>query len=271
MKMFPLKSSGPRSTLEEMLDLFRTNDTEKESSGDRGEETMPPPLPVRPTSRARLPSSVRVKKQQNVGVVMVAPTSKSSVNVIKEDSAVDRLVANVEAPVDRFALKTDGDRVSTPVDLLPSPSGRFPALSVTGDQTPRNGHMVLETRLSLPSSTYESKLEQSEPPLIGPGVVLIERSDVDSGNWFDDSSEKANGSVAHEEDEPVQSGLFVLRPQQLPFVQIPTLQTLPLTPPATPPPELSSPLPGNKKWKDDGVLRLRKVQVLAQAFLIIPS
>lgn len=60
-KMFRLQSKGPRSTLEEMLDMFKTNDVQEMESINE-EEARPPPLPVRPTSRARLPSSVRTKK-----------------------------------------------------------------------------------------------------------------------------------------------------------------------------------------------------------------
>ncbi|KAG0602597.1 hypothetical protein M758_10G025900 [Ceratodon purpureus] len=260
--MFPMKSSGPRSTLEEMLDLFRTSDAQQEKGAgeERGEESRPPPLPVRPTSRARLPSSVRAKKQQNGGVVKVVPGSKGLVNGVKEGSAVDRPVGSVKAPGDREGVGRDDDQ-----GLRAGGEGRIPALGGSGDQAPRNGQVDFEKHLTVPSGVNESKLGEIKPSLIGSGVGSIERprggeggSELDSGN----SSKKANGSVDHEVAGDMRPGLSIVRPEQLAFIQIPNSPTPPLTPPltptSTPPPELGSPMPPGKKWKDDGVLRLRK-------------
>jgi hypothetical protein len=71
IKMFPSKGSGPRSTLLEMLDSISVQ--EKETM-----EVLPPPLPVRPSSRARLPSSVIKARKHLVLDHVTPPTSKSS-------------------------------------------------------------------------------------------------------------------------------------------------------------------------------------------------
>lgn len=266
--MFRLQSGGPRSTLEEMLDLFRTNDMQDvESANAVGEETIrPPPLPVRPTSRARLPSSVRSKKAQNAAALKVPPPSGLSVNVIKEEPTVDSPVAKIESPTDCVALEGANDQVSTPEGLRVKPAESIPALT-------------------MPSTPSESKLDQIKSPLIGPGVNSIDRpngvkggldsgikrgSKLDFGNSLGDPGKTPNGSVANDVAGSVRRGLSVITPDQPAFQQMANLQTPPLTPPLTPPPtpppELLSPVP-DKKWKDDGVLRLRKVYATVQASL----
>lgn len=257
--MYRLESVRPRSTLEEMLDLFRTGDAgDVEGENGGGDETRPPPLPMRPTSRARLPSSVRTRKAQNG-----AAGKGLSVNVIKEEAGKDSGGEKIESPTFRVALDEDSDQVGTPQGFRGKPGGGMPALS----------------------SPSESKLEQIKSPLIGTGRNSIDRpkspngikgglesgiqggSKLDSGKTRNgDPGKTPNGSVSKEVQGSVRLGLSVITPDESVFQQMPRAQTPPpVTPPGTPPPEMLQPLP-SRKWKDDGVLRLRKVHCTAQAF-----
>lgn len=248
--MFPLKSSGPRSTLEEMLDLFRTNDTQEEgTSKDNGEEARPPPLPARPTSRARLPSSVRARKQQVIAAVKLAPASKIPVDVAKENLATDSLDADKALPFAIDCLNRDDDQVPKPESFRERISDHLSATKAHADQAPQNGHTVVESTLNTPNCTNKSDLEESKAPWTCPAVVSVgrpggseEEAELDSRNLSFDFGGMPNGSLADEETELGRTDLSALVPEQ----------------PALPPHSPSSPAP-SRKWKDDGVLRLKKV------------
>ncbi|XP_024384280.1 myosin-1 isoform X2 [Physcomitrium patens] len=247
--MFPLKSSGPRSTLEEMLDLFRTNDTQEEgTSKDNGEEARPPPLPARPTSRARLPSSVRARKQQVIAAVKLAPASKIPVDVAKENLATDSLDADKALPFVIDCLNRDDDQVPKPESFRERISDHLSATKAHADQAPQNGHTVVESTLNTPNCTNKSDLEESKAPWTCPAVVSVgrpggseEEAELDSRNLSFDFGGMPNGSLADEETELGRTDLSALVPEQ----------------PALPPHSPSSPAP-SRKWKDDGVLRLKK-------------
>ncbi|XP_024397400.1 myosin-1 [Physcomitrium patens] len=254
--MFPLKSSGPRSTLEEMLDLFRTDDKQEKESMDNGEEARPPPLPVRPASRARLPSSVRARKHQVVAMVKLISSSERSVDVVQGDVAVDAPAVNtVLCPV-TDCLDVDDDQVSKPERCQERPVNHPPAIVIPDDQALQNGHMAFETNVTATNCTKMSESQEITASLTNPAAISVgkqrvgeEEAELHSNKLLVDVRGTANGSVVDDGAAVEQSDFSALPPEQLALLQIPSLQSPARTP--------TSPAP-SRKWIDDGVLRLRK-------------
>lgn len=165
--MFPPKGSGPRSTLEEMLESIRTgvDMQEKENSGD---DFRPPPLPVRPTSRARLPSSVRARKHPGaVTNTLATPTKVPTAGLLGKlcVTDVDSSIGKVGLPADDChahysAQCVMGSEVSTrnPFDMLV-------AVESSRDPAYENGHVIMpsEDGVIMPSGgAHESNISSQE-------------------------------------------------------------------------------------------------------------
>ncbi|CAK9869416.1 unnamed protein product [Sphagnum jensenii] len=88
-----------RSTLEEMLDSIKmVNDEDRDVSCDNKQKDLPPALPQRPISRARLPSTVRARKALSATLenIVVRGNETGEVTSRTADITKERLV--VHAP-----------------------------------------------------------------------------------------------------------------------------------------------------------------------------
>ncbi|CAM6041637.1 unnamed protein product [Sphagnum compactum] len=88
-----------RSTLEEMLDSIKmVNDEDRDVSFDNKQKDLPPALPQRPISRARLPSTVRARKALSATLenIVVRGNETGEVTSRTADITKERLV--VHAP-----------------------------------------------------------------------------------------------------------------------------------------------------------------------------
>lgn len=253
--MFSTNGSEGRSTLEEMLDSMRTVETEeKEVLIDETHEELLP-LPLRPTSRARLPSSVRAKKALGACLDNLAVQENDSVVLLKENIALESPIANLVVAADpatmsELCLSSAFDEVS--------------ASGERGDLASENGHTPLGTREeatnkeSFPSPQFSSSPsvipDISTPAVDGPGLMHSR-----GALSFD---ERIDAAGAQELGHGQLSFSF-LTPQEAPAP--PTPQTpAPQTPvPEDPSLPVTTPSSG-KKWKDDGTLRLKKVYLSAK-------
>jgi hypothetical protein len=146
--MFSTSGSGGRSTLEEMLDSMRTGETEEKGVlSDETREDLPP-LPSRPTSRARLPSTVRAKKALGSCLDNLAVPKTGS----EENIPLDSPVANLVAPADpdlasgnaHTPLAKDG--ASFPSPQLSSSPSVIPDVSTPAE--PSRGALSFEDRIN---------------------------------------------------------------------------------------------------------------------------
>lgn len=234
-----LSFDASRCSLEGMLDSLRGDDTATVEEREMwGEETVsqedPVPLPLRPTSRARVPSSVRAKKALGASLDYLAPPGKGSAALLKENIALESPIAN---------LMLTGE---------PAPK----CLSRPFDLASENGHPLAEREVAANTGSVAclSFVTPVVPAVSTPGMGR----EPDTGGvtaplhtseklTFD---ERINASG----EQPSFSFLTAQEPPQ------------PLTPaaPMVHNPALPGPTPSSgKKWKDDGTLRLKKVRFSA--------
>lgn len=238
IKMFPSKGSGPRSTLLEMLDSISVQ--EKETM-----EVLPPPLPVRPSSRARLPSSVIKARKHLVLDHATLPTSKSSTVT----STPEKNNHMCDSPMANLASSANSE-MCTPRPYssqlaLDSCSGDGSAI---GNAQPVSRVMVDEGSSDLVTS----------PSFIPGACKLAEAREGEGGAAVSDcrdigydSQQPVVISAVHEVEVGQPTFSFLTSESTLPPhtpVQQDPVAAVPMTPPTT-----------GRKWKDDGTLRLKKV------------
>ncbi|KAG0563594.1 hypothetical protein KC19_8G043800 [Ceratodon purpureus] len=251
--MYTMESSGGRSTLEEMLDSMRTVETEeKVVSSEESHEELPP-LPSRPTSRARLPSSVRAKKALGSCLDNLAVPSNGSGALLKDGFGLESPVAN---------LVMAADLVTEPRVCL---SRAFDELS--GDLASDNGHTPFANGGNQGSFATP---QLSSSPSVVPDVSTPAEDGISQlhSRGALSFNERINASVAQGlgQEQPSFSFLTAQEPPAPPTPQTPAPQSPVPQDPALP---VTTPSSAGKKWKDDGTLRLKKnlrVWVLTSEF-----
>ncbi|XP_024403089.1 myosin-3 isoform X2 [Physcomitrium patens] len=210
-----------RSTLEEMLDLISTGDTEERevSSDDTQEDLLP--LPSRPTSRARLPSSVRAKKALGVCLDNIVPSSNGSAALSKEIVFLGSPIANLTVPSDPLSLAPKS---------FASENGYTPLAK--GEDSANN------ESFASPNLAYS--------PTIIPDVLM--QSDEVRRSRTLSFGERLNACSTQERSFSFLTAQESSTPHT-PLPQNPLVEdtSLPVTTPSA-----------GKKWKDDGILRLKK-------------
>lgn len=254
--MYPVKSSAARSTLEEMLDSIRTGDEEQ---GD-----MPPALPQRPTSRARLPSSVRARKHLGAAMDSLTLPSKGPTVLLKENVPVDSPIANLVLPRGPSAVPPETLNklqvsYSRPLDnsSTTDSSSRFTQESCRTENG--NDMYTLNNRSEL---TLQNAGSQSMVPGIANGpearVCMEGSTEQHSRDPRDVSEAIGSGLATAVPTLELENSSFSFASQQGPALHTPVEET---------PAPVVTPLTTGKKWKDDGTLRLKKVSFV-QVFLL---
>lgn len=231
---------GSRSTLEEMLDSMRgeeVEDRDSTSGEESSQDDLLQPLPLRPTSRARLPSSMRAKKALGACLDNLAvPGSKGSSALLKENIALESPIANLIVVADPAAAK-----------CLPRQ---------LADLAPGNGHDQGYTPLAERETVANNGSFASPPFVTSPSVITPARSREPEGGSLTQlpNSETRKNFAERINDAADQPSFSFLTVQESPAPHTPAppvAENLAL--PAT------TPSSGGKKWKDDGTLRLKKV------------
>ena len=200
--MFPPKGSGPRSTLEEMLESIRTgvDMQEKENLGYDKQDVRPPPLPVRPTSRARLPSSVRARKHPGAVTNALAtptkvPTAGSLGKFCVADVDVDSPIGKAGLPADDCHAHYSAKCVIASEVSTRSPFDMLVAVESSRDPAYENGHVIMPSGgadESNISSQEQSSFSFSMPehiPVLDTAIQQNPIPVVTSGKkWKDDGT-----------------------------------------------------------------------------------
>ena len=237
-----------RCTPEEMWDAMRAEEGGEERGMTRedeptAQEDPPAALPLQPTSRARVPSSVRAKKALYTSLENLAlPPSKGAAAMLKENIALESPIANLMLLADPAAPKC----VFRPLDLAPdtghSPLAEREVVANNGSVTCVHFFPSSVT----PAVPSPAKSREPEPGSIN---AQLRRSETRS---FDD---RMNAP----EEQPSFSFLTAQEPPH-PLTpaphMLPNSTALPATTPSS-----------GKKWKDDGTLRLKKVHLPAYTSL----
>jgi hypothetical protein len=238
IKMFPSKGSGPRSTLLEMLDSISVQ--EKETM-----EVLPPPLPVRPSSRARLPSSVIKARKHLVLDHVTPPTSKSSTVT----STPEKNSHMCDSPMANLASSANSEMCT------PRPYSSQLALdSCSGDES-AIGNVQTVSRVMVDEGSSDLV---TSPSFIPGACKLAEAREGEGGAAVSDcrdigydSQQPVVISAVQEVEVGQPTFSFLTSESTLPPhtpVQQDPVAAVPMTPPTT-----------GRKWKDDGTLRLKKV------------
>lgn len=218
--MYSTNGIEGRSTLEKMLDFMKTGDIEEsEITSDETYADLPP-LPLRPSSRARLPSSMGAKKALGACLDSIVLSSNES-EAFKENIAVGSPIVNLVAPAD-------------------------PAALASKSVTCTNVHTPLAERVGTALNESFASPQLASSPSIIPDVFTPADQVRSSGTLSFDQRLDACGAQ--------ESSFSFLTAQEsstpeTPLPQTPVLENtaLPVTTPSS-----------GKKWKDDGTLRLKK-------------
>lgn len=207
-------------------------------------EVLPPPLPVRPSSRARLPSSVIKARKHLVLDHATIPTSKcSTVNSTPEknnhmcDSPIANLVSSANSEM-----------------CTPRPCSSQLALdSCSGDDS-AIGNVQTVSRVVMDEGSSDLV---ASPSFIPGACKLAEAREGEGGAAVSDCRDTGCDPqqpvvTSVQEVEVGQPNFSFLTsestaPPHTPVPQDP-IAAVPMTPPTT-----------GRKWKDDGTLRLKKV------------
>ena len=256
--MFSWNGSGARSTLEEMLDLMRTVETEekKMSGGETLEEL--PPLPLRPTSRARLPSSVRAKKALGASLDNLA-LPKSGSGVLKENIALGSPVANLVVATGPATVGAESAVcLARAFDELPVPVA-------LGDLASDNGHTPFAKRENADSTESFASPHLLFSPSVIPNVSSLTEGGIaqlhSRGTLSFDDRIKSSSAHGFGHEQPSFTFLTAQEGAAPPTPQTPAPPTPVPQDPALP---VTTPSSTSKKWKDDGTLRLKKVYSCAE-------
>jgi hypothetical protein len=234
-----LSFDASRCALEGMLDSIRAEDAVEGRGmwpeGAESQEDSSVPLPLRPTSRTRVPSSVRAKKALGASLDSLALPCKGSAALLKENIAIESPIANLMLIADP-APKC----LSRPFDLASEP-GCFPLAA--REVATNNGSVAFPQFVTSPSviPAASTPAKGREPGPDGITAQLHMSEAVACDERIDASGEQPSFSFLTAQEPP------------LPLTPAPhALQNsaLPSTTPSS-----------GKKWKDDGTLRLKKVHL----------
>ncbi len=234
-----------RSTLEEMLDSIKmVNDEDRDVSFDNKQKDLPPALPQRPISRARLPSTVRARKALSVTLenIVVRGNETGEGTTRTADITKERLVVHAPslykdettASVKSFNNSEEWQQMevsdaSTAVARIQRPLVE----SMSTFRSEEDGHVYVGSPTFISAVARSTEMREAEGVEYGRNgahgdavetMVKIQRSS--SADILTQCSDKSSFSFQTSQD---------------------------------PPAPVISPSTGHKKWKDDGTPCLRKV------------
>lgn len=226
-----------RSTLEEMLDSIKmVNDEDRDVGCDNKQKDLPPALPQRPISRARLPSTVRARKALSATLenIVVRGNETGEVTSRTADVTKERLV--VHAP----SLYKDETTASVKSFNNSEEWQQMEVLDASSAVARTHRPLVEEDdHVYVASPTFISAVARSTERREAEGVeygrngthgdaveTMVKMHRSSSADVLTQCSDKSSFSFQTSQD---------------------------------PPAPVISPSTGHKKWKDDGTPCLRKV------------
>ncbi len=234
-----------RSTLEEMLDSIKmVNDEDRDVSFDDKQKDLPPALPQRPISRARLPSTVRARKALSATLenIVVRGNETGEVTSRTADITEERLVVHAPslykdettASVKSFNNSEEWQQMEVSDTSTAVARTHRPLVeNMSTFRSEEDGHVYVGSPTFISAVARSTEMREAEGVEYGRNgthgdavetMVKIQRSS--SADVLTQCSDKSSFSFQTSQD---------------------------------PPAPVISPSTGHKKWKDDGTPCLRKV------------
>jgi hypothetical protein len=233
-----------RSTLEEMLDSIKmVNDEDRDVSCDNKQKDLPPALPQRPISRARLPSTVRARKALSPTLenIVVRGNETGEVTSRTADITKERLV--VHAP------SLYKDETTASVKSFNN-SEEWQQMEVLDSSSAvARTHRPLVESMSSFRSEEDDHVYVASPTFISAVARSTERREAEGVEYG------RNGTHG----DAVETMVKMHRSSSADVLtQCSDKSSFSFQTSQDPPAPVISPSTGHKKWKDDGTPCLRK-------------